>query len=72
MATQVIGVQTKVAGQENNPGRSARFFETVQELMGVYFNTHGGAGIMDPSYRSKLTERQKAEIDAYLNGVGPA
>ena len=72
MATQVIGEQTKAAGQEHNPGRFANFVETVKELMGMYFNTHGSAAIMDPSHRSKLSEREKAEIDAYLNGVGPA
>ncbi|MDP6664659.1 MAG: hypothetical protein QF477_11470 [SAR202 cluster bacterium] len=72
MATQAIGIQTKVTRQEHNPGRFARFMETLKELAGVCFNTNGGSTVMDPSHRAKLTVYEKSEVDAYLNGIGPA
>ncbi|MDP6300740.1 MAG: hypothetical protein QF717_05390 [SAR202 cluster bacterium] len=72
MATQAIGVQVEVTGQENNPGRIANFIETVKELADVYFNTNGGSTVLDPNHRAKLTVREKSEVDAYMNGVGPA
>jgi|TARA_Y100000310_G_scaffold326611_1_gene391732 hypothetical protein len=46
--------------------------ETLKELAGVYFNTNGGSTVMDPSHRAKLTVYEKSEVDAYLNGIGPA
>ncbi|HAL48174.1 MAG: hypothetical protein FI707_11645 [SAR202 cluster bacterium] len=72
MATQIIGIQIEVTGQEQNSGKIAGFVETVKELAGVYFNTNGGSQMMDPAYRANLTVEQKSEIDADLNSAGPA
>ena len=72
MATQAIGLNVEVNGREHNPGKIANFIETVKDLAGVYFNTNGGSTVLDPSHRAKLTVEEKSEVDAYMNGVGPA
>ena len=72
MATQIIGIQIEVTGQEQDSGKIAGFVETVKELAGLYFNTNGGSTVMDPSHRTKLTVHERSQIDAYMNGIGPA
>ena len=71
MATQVIRIQTDAAvGHQGQveAGRLANFIETGKKLLGTYFNfNHDGI-----VYSSKMTLKEKYEIDAYLNGVGPA
>lgn len=69
MTTQIIRAQTDATigrQQQVEAGRLANFIETVKQLLGAHFNTNH-TGI---NYSAKATLQHKAEIDAYLSGVG--
>jgi hypothetical protein len=69
MTTQTLRTQTNatIGRQEQvEAGRLANFIETGKKLLGAQFNTNHTR----INYSAKATLQHKAEIDAYLNGVG--
>jgi hypothetical protein len=68
MTTQTLRAQTnaKIGRQQVEAGRLSNFVETGKKFFGMCFSTNCD-GI---KHSANTTIKEKAEIDAYLNGVG--
>ncbi len=72
MATQVIGQQRATAvPQGTNVGWKSvmDFFNSMGELVGVYFVSPWNLDVLGSQYRAKLSVKEKAEMDVVLLGI---